>query len=197
MSRRGRRRKHSWIEFKSIADDSSPEAQYLRWVSVNNSALAHCARSGCPRCMEKSFRLRHDETFENIRFYCPSCGFETSFHIICPKPSFSAVEVYNKQGVQVGVKTVDDYHERTTRENADSVVLRSEQKLNLGGEWFDGVSGVSSQSRYMTRQESLKRIEERKMKKLMEAMLDELEHDEQEDRASAFEAEIHGNGDVD
>jgi ribosomal protein S27AE len=190
MRKRGRSRIHSWLEFKNIETDSSPEAQYLRWASVNNPALAQCAHSGCPRCTGKSFRLRHDKKFANIRFYCPSCGFETSFHIIHPKRSFSTIEVYNKQGVQVGAKNVDDYHEKTARENADSRVLIAEQRLDLGGEWFDGISGTNSQSRCLTREEILKRIEERKMKKLMEAMLDEIEHEEEDNHVAAFKAEI-------
>jgi len=195
IRKRGRTKKHDWIEFKNIENDSSSEAQYLRWVSVNNPALARCANSGCPRCSEKGFRLRHDEKFENIRFYCPSCGFETSFHIIRPKPSFNTIEVYNKQGVQVGAKNIDDFHEKTVRENADSRVLNAEQKTDLGGEWFDGISGTNSQSRCLTREEVLKRIEERKMKKLMEAMLEDIKHEEQDDSLAAFEADIH-EGDV-
>ena len=77
----------------------------------------------------------------------------------------------------------------------DSRVLAAEQKLDLGGEWFDGVSGTNSQSRYLTREEILKRIEERKMKKLMEAMLEEIEHEEQDNHAAAFKADIK-EGDV-
>lgn len=195
MRKRGRSRIHNWLEFKNIETDSSPEAQYLRWASVNNPALAQCGHSGCPRCRGKSFRLRHDKKFANIRFYCPSCGFETSFHIIHPKRSLSTIEVYNKQGIQVGAKKVDDYHEKTVRENADSKVLIAEQKLDLGGEWFDGVSGTNSQSRCLTREEILKRIEERKMKQLMEATLEEIEHDEEGNHAAAFKADIK-KGDV-
>jgi len=66
----------------------------------------------------------------------------------------------------------------------------AEQKLDLGGEWFDGVSGTNSQSRYLTSEEILKRIENRKMKKLMEATLDEIEHEEKDNRTAAFEADI-------
>jgi hypothetical protein len=58
----------------------------------------------------------------------------------------------------------------------------SEQRMDLGGEWFDGVSGTNSQSRYSTREEILKRIEDRRMKKLMEANLDEIESIEQDER---------------
>jgi len=191
VRKRGRSRKHSWIEFKNIMDDSSPESLYLRWASVNNPALAQCAHSGCPRCQGRSFRLRHDSKFGNIRFYCPSCGFETSFHIIRPKRIFGTIEVYSEQGVLVGTKTVDDHHEKTVRENVDSRVLAAEQKLDLGGEWFDGVSGTNSQSRYLSREEILKRIEERKMKRLMHAALEEIEREEQEDHVTAFEAGIH------
>lgn len=190
MRKRGRTRKHSWIEFRNIEDNSSSEARYLYWVSVNNPVLARCANVGCPRCGGKSFRLRHDRKFAYIRFYCPSCGFETSFHIIRPKQSFSTVEVYNEQGVVIGEKKVDDYHEKTVRENADARVLIAERKLDLGGEWFDGVSGTNSQSRYMTREEVLKRIQDRKMKEQMKATLEEIENEEEDDRLAAFEAGI-------
>jgi ribosomal protein S27AE len=193
VRKRGRSRKHRWIEFQGIEEDSSPEARYLRWASVNNPALAECASSGCPRCSGKTFRLRHDKKFDNIRFYCPECGFETSFHIIHPKKSMHSIEIYDTRGILVGLKNVDDYHEKTSRENADARVLIAEQKLDLGGEWFDGVSGTNSQSRYLTREEILKRIEDRKMKKLMKAMLEEIEREQQEDRASAFETDIHGD----
>ena len=188
--KRGRGRKHSWIEFQNIENDNSPEAQYLRWASVNNSALAECAHSGCQRCSGKSFRLRHDKKFENIRFYCPDCGFETSFHIIHPKRSLRSIEIYDTRGILIGVKSVDDYHEKTSRENADSRVMIAEQKLDLGGEWFDGLSGTNSQSRYLTREEILKRIENRRMRRLMEAALEEIEREEQEDRALALKADI-------
>ena len=194
VRKRGRSRKHRWIEFQSIEEDSSSEARYLRWASVNNPALAQCASSGCPRCSGKTFRLRHDKKFENIRFYCPECGFETSFHIIRPKKSVHSIEIFDTRGILVGLKNVDDYHEKTSRENADARVLIAEQKLDLGGEWFDGVSGTNSQSRYLTREEILKRIEDRKMKKLMKAMLEEIEREQQEDRASAFETDIQGDG---
>jgi len=184
--KRGRRRKHSWIEFPDLEQDSSREAVYLRWASVNNPALARCALDGCPQCRDKRFRLRHDEKFNNIRFYCPNCGYETSFHIIRPKQSFSTIEIYDERGILVGLKNVDDHHEKTSRENADSRVMLSEQKLELGGEWFDGVSGTNSQSRYLTREEVLKRIEDRKMKRLMEANFDEIESIERDERGSSL-----------
>jgi ribosomal protein S27AE len=188
--KRGRSRKHRWIEFQNIGDDNSPEAIYLRWASVNNPALAQCAHSGCPRCRAKSFRLRHDKKFQNIRFYCSECGFETSFHIIRPKRSLRSIEIYDTRGLLVGLKNVDDHHEKTSRENADSLVMIAERRLNLGGEWFDGVSGTSSQSRYLTREEILKRIENRRMRRLMETALEEIEREEQEDRVLAFKTDI-------
>ncbi len=188
-SKRGRHRKHNWIEFQNLEQDTSQEALYLRWASVNNQALAQIALDGCPQCRRKSFRLRHDEKFNNIRFYCPDCGIETSFHIILPKQSLRSIEVYDEKGRLVGVKNVDDHHEKTSREDADARVMVSEQKLDLGGEWFDGVSGTSSQSRYLTREEVLKRIEARKMKRIMEANLEELENIERDERVSDFEAE--------
>jgi len=190
VRKRGRSRKHSWIEFENIDDDNSPDAIYLRWASVNNPALAQCAHSGCPRCTAKNFRLRHDRKFQNIRFYCSKCGFETSFHIIRPKRSLRSIEIYDTRGILVGVKNADDHHEKTSRENADSLVMVAERRLDLGGEWFDGVSGTSSQSRYLTREEILKRIENRRMRRLMEAALEEIEREEQEDRDLAFKADI-------
>jgi predicted RNA-binding Zn-ribbon protein involved in translation (DUF1610 family) len=194
---RGRSRKHHWTEFKDIDDDSSSEAVFLRWVSVNNAALARCASDGCPQCGEKSFRLRHDQKFNNVRFYCSNCGFETSFHIIHPKQSLKSIEIYDTRGILIGIKKLDDYHDKTSRENADARVISAEQKLDLGGEWFDGVSGVSSQSRYLTREELLKRIEDRRMKRLMMATLEEIEREEQDERASSIKTEVHGDESAD
>jgi len=191
-SKRGRRRKHDWIEFQSLEQDSSREARYLRWASVNNPALAQSGNDGCPRCKEKSFRLRHDVKFNNIRFYCPSCGFETSFHIIRPKQTFRTVEIYDKKGLFVGLQKIDDFHEKTSRENSDSRVALAERTLDLGGEWFDGVSGTNSQSRYLSREEILKRIETRRMKRLMEAQLEDIEQQEREDRGLGFKADVDG-----
>jgi predicted RNA-binding Zn-ribbon protein involved in translation (DUF1610 family) len=197
VSKRGRRRKHNWIEFKDIESDLSREARYLRWVSINNPALAQSAREGCPQCHLKSFRLRHDRKFNNIRFYCPNCGFETSYHIILPKQSFRMVEVYDKKGVSKGFKKVDDFHEKTSRENADARVLSTERNLDLGGEWFDGVSGTNAQSRCLSREEILKRIETRRMRRQMEMMLEEIEREEQDDRVLSFKTDIHGKKSVD
>jgi len=69
----------------------------------------------------------------------------------------------------------------------------SEQKLDLSGEWFDGFSGMNSQSRYSTHQELRKRIEDRKTKRLMEANADEIESIEQDERGSFFKEEFHGD----
>jgi predicted RNA-binding Zn-ribbon protein involved in translation (DUF1610 family) len=191
-NKRGRTRKHRWIEFPNIEQDSSQEALYLKWASINNPALAQCGRYGCPQCGKKVFRLRHDKKFANIRFYCPNCRFETSYHIIRPKRNFRPIEVHDERGILIGVKTVDDYHEKTPRENADLMVMNAEQKKDLGGEWFDGISGTNSQSRYSTREEILKRIEERRTRRLMEAALEETEREEQENRTADFRAEISG-----
>jgi ribosomal protein S27AE len=192
MRKRGRSRKHNWIEFQNIENDCSHEAQYLRWVSVNNPALAQRAQSGCPRCSQKKFRLRHDKKFNNVRFYCPECRFETSYHIIPPKKSLHTIEIHDTRGMLIGLKNVDDYHDKTSRENADTRVMLAERKLDLGGEWFDGISGTNSQSRYLSREEILKRIEERKMKKLMKAALEEIENEEREYHDSAIETDILG-----
>lgn len=192
MRKRGRSRKHNWIEFKNVENDSSDEAVYLRWVSVNNPALAQRAQFGCPKCGKKNFRFRHDLKFHNVRFYCPDCGFETSYHIIRPKKSLQTIEVYDTRGILIGLKNVDNYHDKTSRENADTRVMLAERKLDLGGEWFDGISGTHSQSRYLSREEILKKIEEHKMKKLMKAALEEIENEEQEHRNSAMQADIMG-----
>jgi predicted RNA-binding Zn-ribbon protein involved in translation (DUF1610 family) len=191
-NKRGRTRKHRWIEFPNIEQDSSQEALYLKWASINNPALAQCGRYGCPQCGKKVFRLRHDKKFANIRFYCPNCRFETSYHIIRPKRNFRTIEVHDERGILIGVKTVDDYHEKTPRENADLMVMNAEQRMDLAGEWFDGISGTNSQSRYSTREEILKRIEERRTRRLMEAALEETEREEQENRTADFRAEISG-----
>lgn len=184
---RGRSRKYQWTDFSGIENNSSLETQYLRWASVNNSALAKCANSGCPQCSGKHFRLRHDKEFDNIRFYCPDCHFETSFHIIAPKKSLTEIEVYDERGHLVGTKTADYYHEKTKREDVDQRVMISEQRLDLGGEWFDGTSGTSSQSRYVIREEVLERLDIRKMKSRIEANLQEIEDIERADRGSEFQ----------
>ena len=90
------------------------------------------------------------------------------------------------------MKNIDDYHDKTKRESSDSQVLNAERNLDLGGEWFDGVSGTNSQSRYLTAEDILKLIEERKMKRLMRAALEEMEKDEQEHRSSTLEEDIEG-----
>jgi hypothetical protein len=66
--------------------------------------------------------------------------------------------------------------------------MYAERKQDLGGEWFDGVSGTSSQSRYLTHEEIMKRTEEHRMKRLMEAALEEIEREEQEYRSLALKA---------
>jgi hypothetical protein len=81
----------------------------------------------------KNFRLRHDKKFNNVRFYCPECGFETSYHIISPKKSLRTIEVYDSRGMLIGLKNIDDHHEMTSRESADTRVMLSERKLDLGG----------------------------------------------------------------
>lgn len=50
----------------------------------------------------------------------------------------------------------------------------------------------------MSREEILKRIEDRKMKRIMQAALEKIEQEEQDDRIAAFRAEVHGEhaGDV-
>jgi hypothetical protein len=189
--RRGRPRRFEWVEFSGLDGDYSPEAQFLKLASVNNPAMADLAVSGCPQCAGKSFRLRHDVKHDNIRFYCPECKHETSYHIKNPpRNELQTIPVYDKQGMLIGEKVVDRFHEQTKREKADTIVQRTEQNLDLGGEWFDGASGTNSQSRYLTREEALERIARRRMKSQIKAMLTEIEEEEKDDRLASFRADI-------
>jgi len=189
--RRGRPREFEWTEFIGLGENHSSEAQFLKLASVNNSLMASLAVSGCPQCAGKSFRLRHDRKHGNVRFYCPGCRLETSFHIkMPPKHELQAIPVYDKKGVLVGEKVVDRFHEQTRREKTDTTVLRAEQKLDLGGEWFDGTSGTNSQNRCLTREEALERIARRRMKAQMKAMLTEIEDEERDDRLASLRANI-------
>jgi len=61
--------------------------------------------------------------------------------------------------------------------------------LDFGGEWFDGVSGIHEQDRYLTREEALERIKRNYMKTMLEAMLKEIEYEEKEDILGDLEAE--------
>jgi hypothetical protein len=101
--------------------------------------------------------------------------------------------IYDKQGMLVGEKVVDVFHEQTKREKADATVLRTEQKLDLGGEWFDGASGTSAQNRYLTREEAIEHIAKRKMKAQMDSMLTEIEEEEKSDRLASLKADISPN----
>ena len=188
--KRGRPQKHEWIEFKDLDNNYSPEAQHLKWASVNNSALARPGSHGCPQCKSKNFKLRHDKKFKNIRFYCQECGHETSFRIKKPpKHNLRIIQIHNDKGILIGEKTADNYHEKTTREIVDSAVLLAEQKLDLGGEWFDGVIGIHEQDRYLTLEEALERIKRNYVKTMLEAMLNETEYEREEDRLGDLEAE--------
>jgi len=190
VRKRGRPRKHEWIEFKDLDNNYSPEAQYLKWAGVNNSTLARLGSYGCPQCSSKNFKLRHDKKFKNIRFYCQECGHETSFRIKKPpKHNLRIIQIHNDKGILIGEKIADDYHEKTTREIVDSAVLLAEQKMDLGGEWFDGVSGIHEQDRYLTREEALERIKRNYMKTMLEAMLKETEYEKEEDRLADLETE--------
>jgi hypothetical protein len=106
-----------------------------------------------------------------------------------PKLSFKTIEIYDEHGSLRGVKVADDYHEKTARESADYRVLLAEERLDLGGEWFDGVSGTNSQHRYSTREEIMKRIQERRMRRQMEAALEEIEREQEDDRLALVKAE--------
>jgi ribosomal protein S27AE len=195
-TRRGRPRKFQWIESKDISENHSPEAQFLKFVSVNNPFMARVASSGCPRCRSRNFRLRHDEKFGNIRFYCQGCGYETSFHIKKPtRDQLSVIPVYDDQGLLIDEKVVDVFHEQTERETVDVKVSRAEQRLDLGGEWFDGVSGAESQNRCLTREEAIERIRKRQMRAQIATMLKEIEREERDDRLAAAEADMSSDED--
>jgi len=189
--RRGRPRKFRWIEYEKLVEDSSSEAQFLKFASMNNSAIANLAASGCPQCNGKNFRLRHDQKFGNIRFYCPECKHETSFHIKKPpKSELSIVPVYDARGLVVDEKVVDRFHEQTKREKTDEIIVKTEQKSDLGGEWFDGTIGTNVQNRCLTREEALERIARKRMKAQMKAMLEEIEEEEKDYRSASFEADV-------
>lgn len=155
MTQRGRPRKHRWFAFKDLENGFSPEAQYLKWASANNTALQTVAATGCPKCHGYNFELRHDKKFEIIRLHCFECRHETSYRINVPKPgSFEVVPVF-KNGIQVGEKIVDSYHPATRRQRSDALVLKVSRgvesgRISLGGEWYvDGtVGGVYYQKRY-------------------------------------------------
>ena len=60
--------------------------------------------------------------------------------------------------------------------------------MDLGGEWFNGVSGIKEQDRYLTLEEALERIKRNYMKTMLEAMLKETEYEKEEDKLADFEA---------
>jgi hypothetical protein len=173
-----------------MSKNYSSEAQFLRFASVNNPYMARVASNGCPQCRSKNFRLRHDEKFGNIRFYCQECRYETSFHIKKPtRDQLSVIRVYDDQGLLVDEKVVDVFHEQTERETVDAKVSRAEQRLDLGGEWFDGTSGIESQNRCLTREEAIERIKKRQMRAQIATMLKEIEREQRDDRSAAIEAD--------
>jgi hypothetical protein len=188
---RGRPRKFEWVEFGDLERNRSSEAQYLKFASVNNALLARLESCGCPVCESKKFRLRHDRVFENVRFYCENCRYETSFRVKKPtRTELRTIQVYDGRGILVGEKIADDFHERTKKETADSAVAWAEQNTDLGGEWFDGSSGTHMQNRYLTREEAIKLVEKKKMRMQMETMLDEIEREQEDDRLASIQAEI-------
>ncbi len=194
--KRGRPPKHEWIDFKGLDNNYSSEAQYLKWASVNNSALARPGSYGCPRCSRKNFRLRHDKKFKNIRFYCQECGHETSFRIKTPpKHNLRITQIYNAEGIQIGERIADDYHDKTAREIVDSAVLLAEQQMDLGGEWFDDVAGIQEQDRYVSLEEALERTRRNYLKTKLEASLKETEFEIKEDSLANLEAETCQNED--
>jgi hypothetical protein len=189
--RRGRPREFEWIEFRGLLENHSPQAQFLKLASVNNPAIAGLAVSGCPQCNGKAFRFRLDKRFGNIRFYCPDCKHETSFHIKKPpKSELHIIPIYDEQGMLVDEKAVDEFHEQTKREKVDATVLKTEQKSDLGGEWFDGTSGTNTQNRCLTREEAIERITRRKMRAQMEKTLREIEEEEKDDHSASFDADL-------
>ncbi len=190
-SGRGRPRKFRWFRLEDLNSDSSAEAQYLKLASVNNPFLARLESTGCPECGSRNLRLRHDAKFDNVRSYCAECKYETSYHIKKPtKDQLRVIQIYSDKGILIAETTADDYHEKTLRESTDLSVAKAEQKPDLGGEWFDGISGTSSQIRYVTREEALERIARRKMKKEMAIALDELENEKKGTNFSVTKAYV-------
>jgi predicted RNA-binding Zn-ribbon protein involved in translation (DUF1610 family) len=179
LSKRGRPKKHAWTNVENLNADYSAEAQYLKWSSVNNSRLASSGHYGCPKCGKKNSRLRHDTKFKNIRFYCPECGYETSFQIRTPqKIDLRVKPTYNKEGTLINESNADDYHEKTKRETGDLAVLAAEQRVDLGGEWFDGYSGIHRTNRYLTREEALENIRRNNLRAILEALDEETEFED-------------------
>ena len=61
--------------------------------------------------------------------------------------------------------------------------------MDLGGEWFNDVSGIQEQDRYLTLEEALERTRRNYMKAMLEAMLKETECQIEEDRLADLETE--------
>jgi len=155
MTQRGRPRKHRWLSFKDLEEEFSLDAQYLKWSSANNYALQTVAATGCPKCHNKDFELRHDRKFKIIRFHCFECRHETSYRIKTPKPSGLQIIPVFKNGVQVGVSIVDHYHPATRRQRNDTIVLKISRGIetsrkSLGGEWYvdEITGGAHNQKRF-------------------------------------------------
>jgi len=155
MTLRGRPRKHEWFLFKDLENEFSPDAQYLKWASANNSALQTIAATGCPKCHSDNFELRYDKQFKIIRFHCIECRYETSYRVKMPKPgSFEIVPILHN-GVQIGDKIIDHYHPVTKRQRSDALILKVTKgvengRVSLGGEWYvDGtIGGTHDQKRH-------------------------------------------------
>jgi hypothetical protein len=163
MTQRGRPRKYKWFTLRDLEDEFSPEAQYLKWASSNNTALQAVASTGCPRCHSSHIELRRDENFKIIRLHCKECRHETSYRVKTPQPGSFEIIPALADGVQVGEKIVDHYHPLTKRERSDALVLKASVgvdsgKFSLGGEWYVDtvVGGVHDQKRYFTSFEEMK-----------------------------------------
>jgi hypothetical protein len=183
MTQRGRPRKHRWFSFKNLENEFSPEAQYLKWASANNTALQAVAATGCTKCRSMNIEFRYDKKYKIIRFHCFECGYETSYRIKVPKPgSFEIVPILT-HGILVGEKVVDFYHPVTRRQRSDALVLKYSRsvengKISLGGEWYvDGkVGGVYSQKRcYVSFDEAIILCSWNRMQTEHEKRLSELE----------------------
>ena len=185
MTQRGRPRKHQWFSFKDLENEFSQDAQYLKWASSNNIALQTLAATGCPKCNNRNFELRHDRKYKIIRFHCFGCRHETSYRIKMPKPgSFEIVPLF-KNGMQIGEKIVDYYHPATGRQRSDALVLRFSKgiesgRVSLGGEWYidEIIGGVYNPKRhYASFEEVMLACSRNRMQAEHEKRLRELEKD--------------------
>lgn len=187
MTTRGRPRKHRWYSIRELETDQSPDAQYVKWASANNTALQTVASVGCPECNNGNVEFRHDKTYKIIRFHCRHCNHETSYRIKMPKPGSFQVIPHFENGIRIGDTVVDSYHPKTKRQRIDAQVLRFTHRIesgtfHLGGEWYvDAVlGGLHDQKRYyasfnevvqLCRWNEMQREHEKRLRELENALV--------------------------